>query len=52
MLSLITPINPSDKNVGAVTVAVNKNLEIKQKTQTNLQSIKRQKHEKRKKTKD
>ena len=29
-----------------------KNKEIKQKTQTNLQSIKRQKHEKRKKTKD
>lgn len=27
MLSLITPINPSDKNVGAVTVAVNKNNE-------------------------
>lgn len=26
---MITPINPSDKNVGAVTVAVNKNLEIK-----------------------
>lgn len=25
----MTPINPSDKNVGAVTVAVNRNLETK-----------------------